>query len=178
MGDRDKRGLFDGKMDMLPERVEARERLTVPLLEGEKDGKDERLAETLEDTLRDPEGDMEPDTEKVSVDVRLKQVVGEAQEDAVIEEELQREGEEVVDLLRVFEEVEQRVGVGVGLAHTVTVEEVEEERHKEAVETSEDKPLEEGERDVDIVELPLPLPAPPPPLLVGVAANNPVPDTD
>ena len=104
--------------------------------------------------------------------------MGEEQGDAVIEEELQREGEEVLDLLRVFVFVEQRVGVWVGLAHTVTVEEVEEERHKEAVETSEDKPLEEGEQDDDVVELPLPLPAPPPPLLLGVAALTPVPDTD
>ena len=75
-------------------------------------------------------------------------------------------------------DVEQRVGVWVGLGVIDTVEEEEEERHKEAVETSEDKPLEEGERDDDIVELPLPLPAPTPPLLLGVAALTPVPDTD
>jgi hypothetical protein len=150
----EERRLLDGEVDMPPEWVEARERDGVKLLVGENDIWGELLTDTLGDTLGEKEGDSDTVTDTDSVDVRLKQMVWEVQGDAVKDEELQREEEDVTDLLLLLVKVEQRVERRLRLDLTVTVDTSDVVGKNVKVESREKRPLDEGEREDDGVTLP------------------------
>ena len=130
------------------------------------------LGEPVKDTVAEIDPVIDTEGEAVAPVLTVMVALG----GAVPEEVLQREGEEVVDMLCETVPVEQAVGRRVGEMLTVAEREVVELWHTEGVARTESSMCAVGVRDMKAVPLPVPPPPPTTPLLLRVAAS-PVPDT-